>query len=239
MSSFIRKKSAVLGTKSSPLEPPILDQPTSLIGLSSTAYANRRSDAMNTRLSLFPVAHALFTVSHSLADADRHDTINSRLSHANKQSESLRQLIREQQRIIRNQGAALSQADDAVLGDRIESVKDDLVSVRAEVELSQDALMEKSQDIEHVVARVSDMEIAVGMPGTDVVIEPSVDLVQPSHTYQNCRVAFRTINWAEFRDWTMRQIKRGTTCRTPECPPRRRRTGAGRASLWGVRSPVP
>ena len=168
---------------------------------------------MNTRLSLFLVAHALFTVSHSLADADRHDTINSRLSHANKQSESLRQLIREQQRIIRNQGAAL-QADDAVLGDRIESVKDDLVSVRAEVELSQDALMEKSEDIEHVVARVSDMEIAVGMPGTDVVIEPSVDLVQPSHTYQNCRVAFRTINWAEFRDWTMRQIKRGTTCRT-------------------------
>ena len=166
---------------------------------------------MTTRLSLFIAAHALFTVSHSLSDAERHDNLRQRLVHTQQRMDALKQQLKTQRESILEQRETL-QIDDAALDHRIDVVSENLDEIRAEVDENNEAMREKGEDVEQVLARLSDMEVAVGMPGSEVILEPSVELVKPSHTLTNCKSEFRTIDWDRHRVWAIDGIKRGWTC---------------------------
>lgn len=166
---------------------------------------------MTNRLSLFIAAHVLFTVGHSLADSERHEKLRQQMVHMTKRANGLQVQLEKQREIIRDTQLALSD-DDTVLGHRIDAVSENLSEVQSDVESDRREIGETAEDVEQVLARLSDVEVAVGMPGSEMILEPSVELVQPTHTLNNCKAEFRTIDWNKHSAWAIDGIKRGWSC---------------------------
>jgi hypothetical protein len=112
---------------------------------------------------------------------------------------------------LANQQLELSR-EDRSLGDRIEAVAENVDSLESSAHRDRNHLNETGESVEDVLARLSDVEVAVGMPGSDMIIEPEVDLIRPSQTLNNCKAEFRSINWEQHRTWAIDGIKRGWSC---------------------------
>ena len=173
---------------------------------------------MTNRLHLFIAGLTVFVLARSLSDAEKHQTTRAQLEHATARIETLNTrvsvndtLLADLRTVLREHHITLAK-DDSELGERIDAVADDISGIQSRLATGQRTIREHGEHVDDVLARLSDVEVAVGMPGSDVIIEPEVDLIQPNHTLRNCQSEFRSINWAAHEQWALDGIRRGWTC---------------------------
>ena len=174
---------------------------------------------MTTRRDVFTAGLAVFVGVQSLAQHETNSRLDARGGHLNDRIEALgSRLSQTEQRAsdrrleLANQQLVLTQ-EDRSLGARIDAVADNVASIETATRRDRTNLRETGENVEDVLARLGDVEVAVGMPGSDVIIEPEVDLIRPSQTLKNCQSEFTSIDWQQHRSWAIDGIKRGWSCR--------------------------
>ncbi len=153
----------------------------------------------------------LMTVYNTAVASRNQGTTDNRLRSLVQSTERLEQKNVALSVSVHQNERALRQ-EDTHLGQRIDGVELGLKETTARATNANASAREVGEDLEKVLGRLSDVEVAVGMPGSGVVIEPSVELIQPHHTVNNCKRQFRTVDWTKHGEWALSRVKRGWNC---------------------------
>ena len=156
-------------------------------------------------------ASILMTVYNTAVASRNQETTDNRLRSLVQSTERLEQKNVALSVSVHQNERALRQ-EDINLGQRIDGVEHGLKETTARATTANASAREVGEDLEKVLGRLSDVEVAVGMPGSGVVIEPSVELIQPNHTVNNCKRQFRTVDWTKQGEWALSRVKRGWNC---------------------------
>ncbi len=141
----------------------------------------------------------------------RQSSLDGKIAKLEKRYQAMDEMLRSQQRSLVVQERELN-TKSGVLGDRIDGVEQASTSTAQQTQALKGSLGEIGDDVTEIRQRVSDMEVAVGMPNGEMVLEVDVDMVQPADIMKGCRQRFPSVPWSRLSRWARGRVQQGWSC---------------------------